>query len=75
MFSFDRSLKGIGRLRVSYSSHHGFDSTKTPIITFDLSACIMRFCNAAGIQSEVLMELWNSFNLSPLPCFSRKKMS
>jgi hypothetical protein len=56
MFSFDRSLKGIGRLRVSYSSHHGFDSTKTPI-TFDLSAGIMRCCNAAAIQSEVLMEL------------------
>jgi hypothetical protein len=53
---FDRSLKGIGRLRVSYSSHHGFDSTKTPI-TFDLSACIMRCCNATVTQSEVLMEL------------------
>ena len=74
MFSFDRSLKGIGRLRVSYSSHHGFDSTKTPI-TFDLSACIMRCCNATVTQSEVLMELRNSFNLSPLPCFSRKKTS
>jgi hypothetical protein len=53
---FDRSLKGIGRLRVTYSPHHGFDSTKTPI-TFDLSAGIMRCCNAAAIQSEVLMEL------------------
>ncbi len=27
---FDSSLKGIGRLRVTYSPHHGFDSTKTP---------------------------------------------
>ncbi len=53
---FDRSLKGIGRLRVTYSPHHGFDSTKTSI-TFDLSAGIMRCCNAAAIQSEVLMEL------------------
>jgi hypothetical protein len=53
---FDRSLKGIGRLRVFYSPHHGFDSTKTPI-TFDLAACILRCCNATVTQSEVLMEL------------------
>jgi len=53
---FDRSFKGIGRLRVFYSPHHGFDSTKTPI-TFDLSACILRCCNATVTQSEVLMEL------------------
>jgi hypothetical protein len=36
---------------------------------------IMRCCNATVTQSEVLMELRNSFNLSPLPCFSRKKTS
>jgi hypothetical protein len=53
---FDRNFKGTGRLRVFYSPHHGFDSTKTPI-TFDLSACILRCCNATATQSEVLMEL------------------
>jgi hypothetical protein len=53
---FDRNLKGIGRLRVTYSSHHGIDSTKTPI-TFDLSAGILRCCNGVETQSEDLMEL------------------
>jgi hypothetical protein len=49
---FDRNLKGIGRLRVTYSPHHGFESTKTPI-TFDLSVGILRCCNAAATRSEI----------------------